>query len=421
MDKVLFPGSVRGQVDIPASKSQTIHALLIALFAKGVSTIRNPLICSDTQACLDFCRKLGARIEFSGNTVTIDSSSLSPEKDLEINCRNSGTTLFFATALGSTLDRDIRFTGDESLRRRPARALLASLSDLGAETDVNAESAPYSVRGPIRGGHTSIRCVTGQYLTALLLASPLALADTTIDVHLLKEKTAVRMTEIWMEKQNIKFYRDDEMRRYTVKGGQSFKPFETDINGDFSLAAFFFCAAAVTGGTITVTGINPDSSQADRKILNILSEMGCTVSMQPSCVTLTGPSRLKAIDIDLGDTPDLLPALAVTSCFASGPVTLYNSGQQVVKGSRERSSSIADGIRALGGQVRVLHDSMVVFPTDSFEGGRRVDSFGDPRTAMAMAVASLRCRGSLTIGGCDCVDETFPGFFGRFCGINSAG
>ncbi|MBR6347849.1 MAG: 3-phosphoshikimate 1-carboxyvinyltransferase, partial [Spirochaetales bacterium] len=81
----------------------------------------------------------------------------------------------------------------------------------------------------------------------------------------------------------------------------------------------------------------------------------------------------------------------------------------------------ADGIRALGGQVRVLHDSMVVFPADSLEGGRRVDSFGDPRTAMAMAVASLRCRGSLTIGGCDCVDETFPGFFGRFSGINSAG
>ena len=139
MDKVLFPGSVRGQVDIPASKSQTIHALLIALFAKGVSTIRNPLICSDTQACLDFCRKLGARIEFRGNTVTIDSSVLSPEKNLEINCRNSGTTLFFATALGSTLNQDIRFTGDESLRRRPARALLASLSDLGVDIDAKAE------------------------------------------------------------------------------------------------------------------------------------------------------------------------------------------------------------------------------------------------------------------------------------------
>ena len=159
----------------------------------------------------------------------------------------------------------------------------------------------------------------------------------------------------------------------------------------------------------------------DKKILNILSDMGCSVSIQRDSVTLTGPSRLKAMDIDLGDTPDLLPALAVTSCFASGPVTLSNIGQGIVKGTRERTSSIADGIRTLGGQVRVNHDSMVVFPTDSFAGDVRVDSFGDPRTAMAMAVASLRCRGSLTIRDCTCVDETFPGFFRRFSGINTAG
>ena len=421
MDKVLFPGSVRGQVDIPASKSQTIHALLIALFAKGVSTIHNPLICSDTQACLDFCVKLGARIEYADDTITIDSSDLSPEGSLEVNCRNSGTTLFFATALGSTLDTYLKFTGDESLEKRPARALLSSLADLGAKTDTKVEFAPYGIHGPLFGGHTSIRCVTGQYLTALLLAAPLARTDTTIDVHLLKEKTAVRMTEIWMENQNIHFFRDNDMRRYTIKGGQSYRPFERDMNGDFSLAAFFFCAAAITAGTVTVTGIDADSSQADRKILNILSDMGCSVSIQHNSVTLTGPSRLKAMDIDLGDTPDLLPALAVTSCFASGPVTLSNIGQGIVKGTKERTSSIADGIRTLGGQVRVLHDSMVVFPTDSFAGDVKVNSFGDPRTAMAMAVASLRCRGSLTIKDCTCVDETFPGFFRRFSGINTTG
>ncbi|MBP5552914.1 MAG: 3-phosphoshikimate 1-carboxyvinyltransferase, partial [Spirochaetales bacterium] len=171
MNRTLFPGSVWGQIDIPASKSQTIHALLIALFARGVSTITNPLFCSDTQACLDFCEKLGARISFSGNTLTVDSSDLEPRDGLEIDCKNSGTTLYFATALACSLGVDVRFTGDESLRQRPARALLSSLNDLGANVDTEAETAPYRVCGPLLGGHTSIRCMTGQFLNALLLAS----------------------------------------------------------------------------------------------------------------------------------------------------------------------------------------------------------------------------------------------------------
>ncbi|MBQ7282866.1 MAG: 3-phosphoshikimate 1-carboxyvinyltransferase, partial [Spirochaetales bacterium] len=181
MNKTLYPGSVWGQVDIPASKSQTIHALLLALFSRGVSTITNPLLCSDTQACLDFCTKLGACISYSDNTMVIDSSSLRPKDGLEIDCKNSGTTLFFATALSCALGVDIRFTGDDTLKRRPVRSLLSSLHDLGANVDPTIEYAPYSICGPLLGGHTSIRCMTGQYLTALLLAAPLAKEDITID------------------------------------------------------------------------------------------------------------------------------------------------------------------------------------------------------------------------------------------------
>lgn len=420
MNRTLSPGSVWGQIDIPASKSQTIHALLIALFARGVSTITNPLFCSDTQACLDFCRKLGASISFSGNTLTVDSSNLEPRDGLEIDCKNSGTTLYFATALACTLGVDIKFTGDESLRQRPARPLLSSLSDLGANVDTNAETAPYSVCGPLLGGHTSIRCMTGQYLNALLLASPLARQDVTIDVHLLKEKTATRTTEIWLEKQNIEFMRGRDMTHYTIRGNQFYRPLEADINGDFSLAAFFFCAAAITGSTITVTHLDAKSSQADRTILEILSNMGCSIRSEGHQVTLTGPSsRLKAVDIDLGGTPDLLPALAVTACFASGPVRLLNVTHNVVKGSKERSSTIAQNINELGGKAQVLYDSLVIYPISSFTGNTSVRSFGDPRIVMAMALASLKCPKGLTIEDCECVEMTFPSFFDKFAAIKA--
>ncbi len=417
MNKTIYPGSVWGQVDIPASKSQTIHTLLIALFAKDRSIIHNPLMCSDTEACMDFCRKLGAKLDFDGNTLTIDSSGLCPRDGIEVDCRNSGTTLYFATALACTLGVDIRFTGDRSLVRRPARPLLSSLHDLGATVDPGAESAPYTVRGPMEGGHTSIRCMTGQYLNALLLAAPLCPQDTTIDVHLLKEKTATRMTEIWLERQGIEFFRDDEMFHYTIRGNQAFHPFETSINGDFSLSAFFFCAAAITASTITVNHLDPKSSQADKAILGILKDMGCSVRSDGKSVTLTGPSRLKAIDIDLSGTPDLLPALAVTSCFASGPVRISNVTHTVMKGSKERNSTIAYNINAIGGQAQELRDALVIYPVSSFDGAATVQSFEDPRIAMAMAVAALRCSKGLTIEDCDCVELSFPDFFGKFSNV----
>ena len=414
MNTTLFPGSVWGQVDIPASKSQTIHALLIALFSRGTSTITNPLLCSDTQACLDFCTKLGATIRYSDETMVVDSTNLNPRDGLEIDCKNSGTTLYFATALACTLGVDIRFTGDSSLQRRPVRPLLSSLHDLGANADPDIENAPYSVCGPLTGGHTSIRCMTGQFLNALMLAAPLAKEDTTIDVFLLRERSAVRTTEIWLEKQGIDFFRDDDMIHYTIRGNQSYKPLETDINGDFSLAAFFFCAAAITASTITITHLDAKSSQADREILDIFSSMGCSVRSEGHTVTLTGPSRLKAIDIDMSGIPDLLPALAVTSCFASGPVKLTSISHNVSKGTGKRSSIIASNINALGGQVQELPDSLVIYPVHSLCGGTAVQCYDDSRIAMSMALASLKCTQGLTIEGCECVDERYPGFFNDF-------
>ena len=417
MEMLLHPGSVWGRVDIPASKSQTIHALLIALFSRSVSTITNPLLCSDTRACLDFCVKLGAVVRYSDNTMVVDSTHLDPKDGLEIDCKSSGTTLYFATALSCTLGFDIRFSGDGPLLRRPVRPLLSSLHDLGANADPNVESAPYNVCGPLLGGHTSIRCMTGQFLTALMLAAPLAKGDTTIDVFLLREKSAVRTTEIWLEKEGIDFFRDDDMNHYTFRGGQSYKSLETDINGDFSLAAIFFCAAAITASTITITHLDAKSSQADREILNILSSMGCSVRSEGHSVTLTGPSRLKAVDIDMSGIPDLLPALAVTSCFASGPVRLDNVSHNISRGTKERSAVIASNINAMGGQAQLLRDSLVVYPIHAFRNDCCVLGFGDPRIVMAMALASLRCTGGLSIGGSECVEELYPGFFDIFRGV----
>ena len=166
-----------------------------------------------------------------------------------------------------------------------------------------------------------------------------------------------------------------------------------------------------------MTHLDAKSSQADRAILDILGNMGCSIRSEGHSVTLTGPQRLKAVDMDLGGTPDLLPALAVTACFASGPVRILNVTHNVVKGSKERSSTIAQNINELGGKAQVLYDSLVVYPISAFDGNSSVRSFGDPRIVMAMALASLKCTKGLTIEDCECVEMTFPSFFEKFANV----
>ncbi|MCQ2411416.1 MAG: 3-phosphoshikimate 1-carboxyvinyltransferase [Sphaerochaetaceae bacterium] len=414
MDRTLYPGSVLGQVDIPASKGQTFRALLIALLAKGTSIIHNPRLTPDTQACIEFAQKLGAKIQIKYNTLFVDSSDMKPNGSIEIDCKNSGSTLYFATALSCLFHVPVTFKGDESLTHRPVRPLLTSLRNLGAKIEPqDPESIPYTVCGPIAGGHTSIRCMTNQYLSALLLVCPMAEGDTTIDVPLLMEKPFVKMTEHWLENQGIEFFRNDDMSHYTIKGGQSYKPFETTINGDFGSATPFFCAAAITGGTVTVNGLDSNSTQGDSAILPILQKMGCSVQCTETSVTLKGPNKLKAADFDLGGIPDALPALAVTACFASGPVKLYNVSQARLKES-DRITSVAASINAIGGQAREMPDGIEVFPVMAFQGSRQVKSYHDHRVVMAMALASLKCTGGLTIQDCECIDLRFPSFFEKF-------
>ena len=419
MDMTLFPAGVCGQIDIPGSKSQTIRALLIALFARGVSKLHNPLVSKDTESCIQLCKQLGAKIswEDDGTTLVLDSTNLIKDGALSLDCNNSGTTLYLASAMSCALGIRLEFRGDAQLSNRPIGPLLNSLKELGATIyPENAIHTPFTLQGPLKGGLTSIKCATSQYLSALLLACPMAKENTTIQVPILNEKPYVNMTEYWMNKQNIDFHRDDKMTIFRVRGGQHYTPFEDKINGDFSSASFFFCAAAITGGTVTVRGLDPNDPQGDKGILKILSQMGCFVRWEGNCVTVTGPNRLSAGDFDLNDMPDALPALAITGCFASGPVRLYNTPQARLK-ETDRIKVLVNNINVLGGQAQELEDGLVAYPIDRFTG-TEIDGFGDHRIVMAMALASLKCTNKLTILGSDAASITFPSFFELFSRVS---
>lgn len=426
MEIILKPARMCGAIDIPGSKSHTIRALLIALFAHGRSTLSNALDSQDTNACMQLCECLGAHMKWMENspseppTLIVDSSGVRIEEasaklqPIIIDCGNSGTTLYLASAMctAGLGGRTIEFRGDRQLASRPIGPLLDSLSDLGATIARTADELPFTINGPLAGGATSMECKTSQYLSALLLASPLAKGDTHIEVPLLNERPYVKMTQYWLDKQNIEYKCNNRLSSFMIKGNQTYKTFDECIGGDYSSATFFFCGAAITGGEITVRGLDRNDPQGDKAVLDVLERMGCTVTWHGDAVTVEGPNRLKAGEFDLNDIPDALPALAVASCFADGPVRLYNVWQARLK-ETDRIAAMASRISRLGGRAKELDDGLEIHPVDCFHA-TSIDGFGDHRIVMAMALASLRSRSGLTIEDAHEAAVTFPTFFELF-------
>lgn len=419
MTKTLHPARFSKTILVPASKSHTIRALLVASFARGVSRILNPLDSQDTASCLNACRLFGAGItegKTSGGEriLIVEGNSGRPgTPSLPVDVGNSGTTLYFAAALAALAEGEVSFTGDRQICSRPSANLLRSLEELGAKVRCETGGrAPFTVAGPLRGGKTSVECPTSQYLSALLLAAPLISSPeggtfTEIDAPVLYEEPYVEMTLRWLDDQGIRMERQG-LRHFVIPGGQSYHAFEKAVPGDFSSATFFFCAAAVSGGPVTLRGLDMGDSQGDKAIVSILKSMGCTVKTAGANITLTG-APLKGRDIDMNAIPDALPALAVTACFAEGKTRLLNVPQARLK-ETDRIAVMAGELSKMGARIRELPDGLEI------EGGAglrgcRVDGHADHRVVMALAVAALAARGDTEIETAEAASVTFPGFF----------
>ncbi len=419
------PAKVGGQVAVPASKSQTIRALIIASFAEGTSIINHPLDSGDTRSCLDACRALGADITLEPERWSVRGIDLDKKVSrdpLVIDAGNSGTTLYLGLGAAASLGRPVIFTGDEQIRSRPLASLASSLQDLGAAIEIPPKelslppallegSAPRMITGPLTGGHTSISCPTSQYLSGLLLACPMAKGESVIEVPLLHERPYVEMTLSWLDDQGITYSREG-WTRFTLKGGERFHRFESRIAGDFSSASFFFCAAAVTGSTLEVTCLDKEDPQGDREILTCLEQMGCRIRWHGSDrLTITGPAggRLTPAKLDLNAIPDTLPVLAVTACFAEGTTVLEHVPQARIK-ETDRIAVMNRELTSLGARVEELEEGLVIHGTGFLEGGS-ARGHGDHRVIMALAVAGLASRRGVSIDDTSAADITVPGFF----------
>ncbi|HAJ78430.1 MAG TPA: 3-phosphoshikimate 1-carboxyvinyltransferase, partial [Fibrobacteres bacterium] len=333
MKWIVKSSRISGSIVIPPSKSHTIRALLIASLANGVSRIERPLVSGDGASAIGAAKSMGARIEQQDNCLVVAGVAGNYDLgDSSFDMGNSGTSTNLFASAAALGGRARRIDGDSSLRMRPVKPLLEALSRLGASCKFEAagRDLPFVVTGPLKGGKTIVDGISSQFVSSLLLSCPLAPGDTDIEVVNIHERPYIEITLWWLDKMGIRYEKNSDFSHFHIYGGQSYKPVEMKIPGDFSSATFPAIAAAVTGIGVDIKGIDFTDPQGDKKIFDILEAFGGNVRRDRFSAYIEDSSLIGA-EIDLNEMPDALPAVAVLGCASRGVTRIVNVAHARIK------------------------------------------------------------------------------------------
>lgn len=404
-----------GALFAPPSKSYTHRAVLITSLGLGGS-IKRPLLSADTRATISASQAFGAEIDVDQEVKIRGVADRPRTPEDVINVLNSGTTLRFCSAVAALTEGAV-LTGDASIRSRPNEPLLRCLSDLGAQAFSirNNGKAPLVVRGKMKGGTAHLNgSVSSQFLSALLIASPLSEQDTRIVIDgELKSRPYAEMTIDMLAEAGIRI--EAGAKEFIVPAGQSFRLKGYTIPGDFSSSSYPMAAAALTGSEVTIRGMLP-SRQGDSAIIDILRRMGAEVSWDKEKGDLrVKGGELKGVDVDAGRTPDLVPTIAVLGALATGKTTVFNA-EHVRHKETDRLHAMAVELSKMGADIRERPDGLEI------EGGKlhgaKVHGHHDHRIVMALAVAGM-VAGDTEIDTAESVDVSYPGFFTEMKGLGA--
>ena len=407
-------GPIDAAVRVPGSKSITNRALVLTALADGRSLLEGALVAEDSEVMIGALRELGFSIGVEGTTFTVDGAGgRIPEQRAELDLRLSGTSIRFLTALVGLGRGHYRLDGNDRMRQRPIQDLVDALRSLGvkAGTPFDTGCPPVVVESKgLPGGEAFIAGDrSSQYLSALLMVAPYAETPVTLNVTgELQSKPFVDLTLGLMEAFGVAVERDG-YARFKVSPA-SYRSRRYRVEGDAMAAGYFWAAAAVTGGRVRVENLGRNSLQGDRRLVEVLEQMGCRVAWSPNSCELVGPpaGRLKGGRFDLNDMPDQAQTLAVLGLFADAPVQIDNVWNLRIK-ETDRLTALATELTKLGAHVEEGRDGIVVHPLQDRPDGVVIETYGDHRMAMAFAVAGLRL--DLTLRDPSCVAKTYPRFF----------
>ena len=403
---------VSGTIRPPGSKSLTNRALVVAALAEGTSHLTGVLDSRDTQVMIDSLRRLGIAVEHSPADCSIVVSGCSgrpPVAVADLWLENSGTSIRFLTALCALGRGTFRLDGNARMRERPIGDLLESLRQFGISVaaELGTDCPPVVLTSDgLRGGTTTVNAdVSSQFLSAILMAAPCAASP--VEIRLAGEMVSepyVEMTWKVMSQFGVNVDRD-EPGRYLIRP-QSYRGRSYDIEPDASAASYFFAAAAVTGGEITVEGLTANALQGDVFFVNALERMGCEVTWNADSITVRG-RELHGIDIDMNAISDTAQTLACVAPFATGPTRIRNVAHMRHK-ETDRVAAVVTELQRLGLSVEEHPDGMTIHPGPLQPGS--VATYDDHRMAMSFALLGLRVPG-IVISDPGCTSKTYPHYF----------
>lgn len=416
MNIKIYPSKVSGSITAPPSKSVTHRSLIVAALSVETSKLTNVLLSEDTIATINALKAFGVAIEVKGNTVTIQGSKgklKAPKQPIYLG--NSGSSMRMLAGIASLADGITTLTGERRLCERPIGDLLDSLKSLGiTASSLNRNNCPPI---SIQGGSTVENTVyvkgntSSQYLTALLLVAPFAKETLTVIVNgELRSKPYVALTIDVMKTFGVSV-KNQDFKKFTIKNGQRYHGTNYTVEGDYSSASYFFATAAITRGSVAVNGLNINSAQGDKYFVDILSRMGCEVSLRDNTVIIQNKKRLAAITCDMSDYPDTVQTLAVTAAFASGTTHLTNIDHLRYKESDRIATTIAE-LNKIGIQTSYNNSSLAIYGGNP--QGAIIDTHNDHRVALSFAVAATAAKVDTVIRNAEVVNKSYPGFFEDF-------
>ncbi len=416
-----------GQIQLPGSKSISNRILLLAALAEGRTRIHDLLVSDDVERMQDALRILGVHSEQAeAGVVCVDGCGGSfPVKQADLFLGNAGTAFRPLTAALAMNGGHYRLTGVARMHERPIGDLVDALRNLGADISYlgNSGFPPLEIKSAVLTSSSTVRVrgeVSSQFLTALLMALPLARRAITIEVvGELISKPYIDITLSLMARFGVHVERNG-WSSFTIPTGSRFvSPGDIFVEGDASGASYFLAAGAIGGGPVRVHGIGRNSIQGDVRFAQALERMGARITVDDNWIEAAAPSdgRLRAFDLDLNEIPDAAMTLAVAALFADGPCRLRNIASWRVK-ETDRIAAMATELRKLGARVEEGTDFLFVTPPEAsrLANGAAINTYDDHRMAMCFSLASLG-KVQVRINDPQCVAKTFPDFFDRFAEV----
>ena len=412
MNVTMKPFQANGTVFAPPSKSDAHRAIICAALSGGVCTIAPIALSDDIRATIGCVEALGATAKIENKTLTVDGTGVFSNKTATLDCGESGSTLRFLIPVAAAGGVEATFLGRGRLPERPIGVYADALPEKGVSFETEG-GLPLRISGQLKSGVYRVSgSVSSQFITGLLFALPLLRGDSDIILTSpIQSAGYINMTIRTMAKFGVEV--DILDNGWHIRGRQRYVPSDYTTDGDWSQAAFFLVAGAISGD-VEVLNANIDSAQGDRRIAAILREFGAEV-IQDGDRLRVKKSQMHAIEIDASQIPDLVPVLAVCACFANGVTRITNAERLRIKES-DRLKTTAQLLNSLGGKVRELPDGLEITGAGRLYGGF-AEGFGDHRIVMSAAVCASGANEKIMCTDAMSVNKSYPDFYEDYAKI----